>query len=204
MSMDLNIRVISNLKDTEFFMLYQQDINLNVKNFKAGAWEKSYIAPGAQFYTVLPATLQLQGRVEGNGSVYSTKIIEAQYNHSYEIYMNSEGLDIQPSSLAAPTDNTINLYNTTDSQVDGVVLKASKPLFAANIRSTNKLNFSIKPALYVAISDYFMNQEFIDAATLSPLTKINYDGQSYLTIILGENVGNGQSSINYNFNSFDI
>lgn len=204
MSMDLNIRVISNLKTTEFFTLYQQDINLNVKNFKVGAWEKGYIAPGAQFYTVLPLALQLQGRIYQNDSVYNTKSIGAEYNHSYEIYMNSDGLDIQASSLAPPTDNTFNLYNSTDSQVQGVILKDSKPLFMANIRPDNKLNFDIKPSLYVALSDYFIDQEFFDAATLSPLTRIDYNGQSYLTIVLNENVGTGKFSVDYNFDLFEM
>ncbi|PJI10548.1 MULTISPECIES: hypothetical protein [Clostridium] len=204
MSMDLNIRVISNLKDTQFFMLYQQDINLNVKNFKVGAWEKGHIAPGAQFSTLLPLSIQTQGRVTQNGTIYKTKSIETEYNHSYEIYMNQEGLDIQASTLTAPTDNTMNVYNTTDSIVDGVILKDSKPLFSAPVRPGNKLNFNIKPSIYVAISDYFIEQEFFDAATLSPLTKINYEGQSYLTIILGENVGTGRFTVDYNFDAFDL
>lgn len=61
----------------------------------------------------------------------------------------------------------------------------------ATIRPDNKLNFDINPSLYVAISDYYIEQEFFDAASLSPLTRINYEGQSYLTIILSENVGTG-------------
>lgn len=202
--MDLNIRVISNLKNTEFFMLYQQDINLNVKNFKVGAWEEGHIAPGAQFYTVLPLSIEAQGRVDENGTVYKTKTIGTEYNESYEIYMNADGLDIQASNLTPPTDNTMNIYNKTDSQVQGVILKDSKPLFSAMIRPDNKLNFDINPSIYVAISDYFMTQEFFDAATLSPLTRIDYEGQSYLTIILNENVGTGRFSVNYNFDYFEV
>ncbi|MCR3760010.1 hypothetical protein [Clostridium felsineum] len=204
MATDLNIRVISNLKTTEFFMLYQQDINLNVKNFKVGAWENSHIAPGAQFYTTLPLSIEAQGRKDDDNTVYKTKLIQTDYNNSYEIYDNAEGLDIKSSSLTAPTDNTMNIYNSTNSQVQGVVLKDSKPLFSAIIRPDNKLNFSINPSIYVAISDFFIEQEFFDAATLSPLTRINYEGQSYLTIILGENVGTGKFTVDYNFDLFDL
>lgn len=204
MATDLNIRVISNLQNTEYFVLYQQDINLNSKNFKVGAWEKQYIAPGAQFYTVLPLAIQAQGRSTSGTGIYETKIIDVDYNKSYEIFSNSQGLDIQPSSLTAPTDNTINIYNVADSIKQNVILKDSKPIFSATIRPDNKLNFSIHPSLYIAIVDYELTGEFFDAATFSPLTKINYEGQGYLTITLSENAGTGQFSVNYNFDSFDI
>ncbi|MCH5138647.1 hypothetical protein JMF89_15800 [Clostridiaceae bacterium UIB06] len=204
MSTDLNIRVISNLQSTEFFVLYQQDINLNSKNFKVGAWEKGYIAPGAQFYTVLPVLIEVQGRSSSGPGVYETKILDVDYNKSYELFSNSQGLDIRASSLTAPTDNTTNIYNATDSIKEAVILKDSKPLFSATIRPDNKLNFSIHPSLYIAIVDYELTGEFFDAAAFSPLTKINYEGQGYLTITLSENAGTGQFSVDYNFDSFNL
>lgn len=204
MATDLNIRVISNLGDTEFFTLYQQDINLNVKNYKVGAWEKSYIAPGAQFYTVLPLRIQAQGRVEESDGIYKTKLLDVDYNQRYDIFNNSEGIDIEKSDLKPPVDNTMSVYNVTDSRVQAVVLKDSKPLFSADIRPDNKLNFAIMPSIYVAICDYAIEQEFFDAASLSPLTRISFEGQSYLTIILGENISTGKFEINYNFDLFDL
>lgn len=204
MATDLNIRVISNLGDTEFFTLYQQDINLNVKNYKVGAWEKSYIAPGAQFYTVLPLRIQAQGRVEESDGIYKTKLLDVDYNQRYDIFNNSEGIDIEKSDLRPPVDNTMSVYNVTDSRVQAVVLKDSKPLFSADIRPDNKLNFAIMPSIYVAICDYAIEQEFFDAASLSPLTRISFEGQSYLTIILGENISTGKFEINYNFDLFDL
>ncbi|SMC16284.1 hypothetical protein SAMN02745134_00039 [Clostridium acidisoli DSM 12555] len=204
MATDLNIRVISNLGDTEFFTLYQQDINLNVKNYKVGAWEKGYIAPGAQFYTVLPLKIQAQGRVEESDGIYKTKLVDVDYNQRYDIFNNSEGIDIERSDLRPPVDNTMSVYNVTDSRVQAVVLKDSKPLFSADIRPDNKLNFAIMPSIYVAICDYAIEQEFFDAASLSPLTRINFEGQSYLTITLGENISTGKFEINYNFDLFDL
>lgn len=204
MATDLNIRVISNLKYTNFFTMYQKDLNLNVKNFKVGAWEKGYIAPGAQFYTVLPLKIQAQGRIGEGDGIYKTKLIDTDYNKSYEIYMNGTGLDIEDSSLIAPTDSTMNIYNVTDERVQAVVLKDSKPLFTADVRPDNKLNFEILPAVYIAICDYEIKDEFFDAASLSPLKRIDYEGQSYLTITLGEDIGTGKFQIDYNFDLFDL
>ena len=47
MATDLNIHLISKLKSTSFFTLYQQNINLTTKNFKVGAWKNGYLASGA-------------------------------------------------------------------------------------------------------------------------------------------------------------
>lgn len=204
MNTNLNIRVISYLKSTKFFTLYQQNINLNAKNLKINAWQKSYITPGAQFYTVLPKELQVQGMVEKNNSFYRTKATTANYNESYEIYMNNEGIDIHPSCLTSPTDNTMNIYNATDSRLEAVILSNESPIFSASIRPNNKLNFFLIPSIYVAICDYSVEQKYLGAAALSPLTRIDYEGQSYLTISLSENLSTGKFTISYDFNSFDL
>ena len=51
---DLQIRVISNLSTTQQVLLYQQDIQTNVKNFLTAAWEHPHIAPKAQYDVTLP------------------------------------------------------------------------------------------------------------------------------------------------------
>lgn len=204
MSTDLKIRIKSELQTTEFFTIYQQDLNINVKNFKVGAWEKQYIAPNATFYTILPVSIQLQGRNEQGNGVYKTRIIDVKdYNTSYEIYELDKGLDIRESLKQAPIDGTINLYNDCPYRKDGIILKNNKPLLCASIRPENKLNFFIKESLYVAICDYELNDEFFDAASLTPVVGIDYSGQSYLTITLRENNGTGKFVIDKSFEAFE-
>lgn len=173
MSTNLNIRVISYMKNTEFFAL-------------------------------LPTGLQVQGMLEKSNSVYKTKAIAANYNESYEIYMNDEGIDIQPSSLRNPTDNTMNVYNVTDSQLEVIILSNGETFFSVSIDPNSKLNFCIIPLIYISIYNYSIEQQYFNAASLSPLTMIDYRGQPYLTIVLSENYSTGKFFVNYNFDAFDL
>lgn len=204
MSTDLKIRVISQLQSTEFFTIYQQDINTNVKNYKVGAWEKQYIAPSATFYTILPINIQVQGRNEQGTGIYKTKIVDvSEYNTSYEVYEKDLGLDIKPSAELAPTEGTVNIYNKCGFRKEAVVLKNGKPLFCASVRPENKLNFEIKNSLYIAICDYEIIDEFFTAASLTPTRRVDFSGQSFLTIYLKENTGTGKFNVEYDFNSFE-
>lgn len=204
MSMDLNIRVISNLKSTKLFTLYEQYINLNAKNFKINAWKKSYITPGAQFYTVLPLNVEIQGILKENASVYKTNVIRADYNKSYEIYMKDKDFGIQLSSLPAPINNTMNVYNVTTAELKAIILSNGKTFFSVSVNPNGKLNFCIIPLIYISICDYSIEQQYFKAASLSPLTMIDYRGQPYLTIVLSENYSTGKFFVNYNFDAFDV
>lgn len=203
MARDLNIRIINNLKNTSFFTLYQQNINLNTRNFKIGAWKKGYIASGAEFFTVLPLNFEIQAKINVTRGRYKTKLIDASYNSSYEIYMNNNGIDIHESNLIKPSNNTVNVYNTINSMVSVIALKNLNPIFLTNIRPNSKLNFAILPSLYISIfsSDISdINKNFFNPSSLSPITKINYNGQSCVNIFLNENVSTGKFQVYYNFN----
>ncbi|PJI10551.1 MULTISPECIES: hypothetical protein [Clostridium] len=200
MSTDLNIHIISNLKSTSFFILYQQNINLTTKNFKAGVWKKGYIASGAEFFTALPLNFEIQAKVKGTKEIYKTKLIAASYNHSYEIYMNNSGIDLHESNLIKPSNNTVNIYNTINSMVSVIALKNSNPIFSAYIRPSSELNFAIIPSLYISICDSDIDKDFFNPSSLSPMTKIDYMGQSYVNIFLNENTSTGKFQICYDFN----
>ncbi|MCH5138648.1 hypothetical protein JMF89_15805 [Clostridiaceae bacterium UIB06] len=202
MDSDLKIRVISNLTNTELFYICQENLSISSTNFKVEPWQKQYIAPGAEFFSILPAQLQAQGKYEEDTSIYNTKIVDVNYYHSYELYMNVQGLDIQPSQESAPTEG-INIYNKCDYTKEIVVLKGENPILSAKVRPSNKFNFLVYPKLYIYISDYEILDDSVKASSLSPLTHIDYSGQNYLTIILKENTSTGKFEIEYNFNYFE-
>lgn len=203
MSTDLNIRILSSLNETQHFLLYQQEIKLNVKNYKIAAWEHQYIAPGAKFTTILPMSIGVKGRSDlGKGSM-STKELEADYDTAWEIYDNQKAIDIKRSTKKPSGDHTIDVYNETEQRRYAIVTKDSKSLFACEIRPGFKVNFAIKPKIYFALSDLEIIDEFFDAATLSSIPyEINYEGQSNVTIYLKEDLATGEVMITHDFKEF--
>lgn len=203
MGTDLNIRVISNLNDTQQFLLYQNDIKLNVKNFKVAAWEHQYIAPKAKFTAILPLEITVAAKNSLGKGCMQTKELKAYYNTSWDIYKNGNAIDIKENFTSQATENTIDVYNACDEQQFAIVSKDSKPLFACEIRPDFKLSFAIHPKLYVALSDLEISETFFDAATLSKKPyEIDYEGQSYVTIFLTEDVSTGKVTISHDFNYF--
>jgi hypothetical protein len=202
---DLHIRVKSKLGSTQQVLLYQEAVTLNVKNFKTAAWEHQYIAPGAQMRAVLPTEISI-GSMEriGHDGKIMTKLIPADYNTAWDIYSNNNALDVRKSSEPAPTSDTIEIHNKNSVTSSAVVAKNGKPLFMCSVRPGFKVNFSIHPKLYVALSDFEITDPFFDAATLSrnPV-EIDYEGQHYVTINLSENESTGKVAIDYNFDKFE-
>ncbi|MDO5602203.1 MAG: hypothetical protein Q4G07_05485 [Oscillospiraceae bacterium] len=204
MSTDLKIRIISNLHATQQVLMYQQDLQLNVKNYKVAAWEHPYIAPQAQFNTVLPMNIGVSASTELGRGTMQTKSLNADYNTAWEIFENSKALDIRKSNDPSPSESTIEILNKCDSTKYAVVTKDGKSLFACEVRPEFKVNFAVHPKLYIALSDLEINDEFFDAATLSksPVV-IDYEGQEYLTVYLSDNVSTGLVTITYDFAKFD-
>ncbi|URZ18730.1 hypothetical protein [Clostridium felsineum] len=197
--MDLNICIISKLKSTKLFVLYQQNINLNTKDLKIAAWQQAYIAPGSHFYTKLPSNFEIQGKIEENKIIYKTKLLPVNFDESFEFYMNENAFDIQSSFLETPKNNTIDLYNSTDFKVWSLISKNSRPLFAAKLRPNSKLNFIVLPSLYISLLDLPLNKTFFNVSSLFPITKIDFKNQKNVNIILNENNSNGRIEISYNF-----
>lgn len=197
---DLNIKITSNLGTTQQFLLYQNDIRLNVKNYKVAAWERHYIAPGAEFNVVLPLDIQVGATTDLGKGHLKTRKLSANYNTAWDIVKNNNALDIAPSSEVPPTENTIEIHNKYKDTQNAVVFKDGKPLFACEVRPEYKVNFAIHPKLFLALCDLEINDEFFDAACLSKMpTVIDYEGQSYLNISLNENVSTGQVTVKYDF-----
>ena len=202
---DLHIRVKSKLGTTQQVLLYQEAVTLNVKNFKTAAWEHQFIAPGAQMRAVLPTEITI-GSMEtiGHDGKIMTKLLPVEYNTAWDIYNNANALDVRPSDEPAPTENTIEIHNKNSQTSSAVVAKNGKPLFRCDVRPGFKVNFSIHPKLYVALSDFEISDPFFDAATLSRKpVEIDYEGQQYLTIILNENESTGAVMIDYSFDKFE-
>ena len=200
---DLRIRVISNLSTTQQVLLYQQDIQTNVKNYLTAAWEHPHIAPKARYDVTLPMAIAVSAASDIGSGCVSTKELQAEYNTAWEIINNNNGLDIQKSDSPAPTMDTIEILNKCHTTKYAVVTKDEKPLFACEVRPDFLVNFAIHPKLYVALSDMEIHEDFFDAATLSktPVT-IDYEGQQYVTIHLDENVSTGLITITYDFEQF--
>lgn len=202
---DLHIRVKSKLGETQQVLLYQEAVTLNVKNFKTAAWEHQYIAPGAQMRAVLPMEISI-GSMEsiGHDGKIMTKLLPVEYNTAWDIFNNSKGLDVRESSEPNPTDDTIEIHNKNSVTSTAVIAKNGKPLFKCDVRPDFKVNFSIHPKLYVALSDLEISDPFFDAATLTRKpVEIDYEGQQYVTVTLEENESTGGVNITYNFDRFE-
>ena len=200
---DLNIRVVSNLSTTQQVLLYQEDIQTNVKNFQVAAWEHPHIAPKSQFDVVLPMAIAIAATEKIGKGCLKTKALGVDYNTAWEIYDNNGAIDVRKYDEMAPTDETIEVYNNCESTKTSIVTKDGKPLFACEVRPEFKVNFAIHPKLYVALSDMEIHEEFFDAATLSRKPEIiNYEGQQYVTIVLDEDVSTGKVTISYSFDKF--
>lgn len=202
---DLHIRVKSKLGSTQQVLLYQEAVTLNVKNFKTAAWEHQYIAPGAQMRALLPTEISIGSMKNiGHSGKIMTKLLPVEFNTAWDIYSNKSGLDVRPSSEPAPSEDTIEIHNKNTQTSTAVVAKNGKPLFKCEVRPDFKVNFSIHPKLYVALSDLEIIDPFFDAATLSRKpVEIDYEGQQYLTVILSEDEATGAVSVSYNFDKFD-
>lgn len=202
---DLRIRVKSKLGTTQQVLLYQEAVTLNVKNFKTAAWEHQYLAPGAQMRALLPTSISI-GSMEkiGHDGKIMTKFIPVEYNTSWDIYNNSGALDVRKSAEPVPDMDTVEIHNKNDSTSCAVVAKNGKPLFACSVRPGFKVNFSIHPKLFVALSDFEITDPFFNAATISRRpVEINYEGQQFLTIILSENESTGEVTVDYSFDKFE-
>lgn len=200
---DLNIRVVSNLSKTQQVLMYQEDIQTNVKNFKVAAWEHPYIAPKSHFDVVLPMAISIAATDEIGRGCLTTKALNVDYNTAWEIFDNNGAIDVCSYDGSKPTENTIEVYNNCESTKSSVVTKDGKPLFACEVRPEFKVNFAIHPKLYIALSDMEIHEEFFDAATLSRKPEIiDYEGQQYVTITLDEDVSTGKVTITYSFDKF--
>ena len=200
---DLKIRVISNLSTTQQVLLYQQDIQTNVKNFLTAAWEHPHIAHKARYDVTLPMQIAVSAASDIGSGRMTTKQMTAEYNSAWEIYNNNNGLDIRAGEGPAPTMDTIEVLNKCHTTKFAVVTKDEKPLFACEVRPEFRVNFAIHPKLYVALSDMEIHEAFFDAATMSKTTvTIDYEGQQYVTIHLDENVSTGLITISYDFEKF--
>nr|WP_297172543.1 hypothetical protein [uncultured Agathobaculum sp.] len=201
---DLKIRIVSRLATTQQILLYQEDIQTNVKNFLTAAWEHPHIAPRAKYEVTLPMQIGVSAAEDiGSGRV-TTKQLTADYNTAWEIYDNEQGLDIREASGPAPSMDTIEVLNSCEDTKFAMVTKDSKPLFACEVRPDFRVNFAIHPKLYVALSDMEIHEEFFDAATLSRAPEIiDYEGQQYITIYLDEDVSSGKVTITYDFAKFN-
>ena len=203
MSTDLKIRVVSNLKSTQQFMLYQEAISLNVKNFKTGAWEHQFIAPKATFSATLPTEIKVGATSTLGKGQMETQLIECDYGTGFDIFYNNKGLDIKPSNEPAPTEDTIDVFNNCTETKYAVVTKDGKPLFGCEVRPEYKVNFAIHPMLYVALSDCEIVEDFFDAATLSKKPyEISYEGEECVTVYLTESAGTGTVTITHDFKTF--
>lgn len=202
---DLNIRIKSKLGKTQQVLIYQEAVTLNVKNFKTAAWEHRYLAPGAQMKALLPMSIAIGSTVEINhdGSI-TTKLLPAEYNTAWDIYNNGGALDVRKSGEPAPGEDTIEIHNKDIRTGTAIVAKNGKPLFKCDVRPGFKVNFSIHPKLFIALSDFEIKDPFFDAATISRKpTEIEYEGQQYLTIILSENESTGEVTVDYDFEKFE-
>ncbi|MDR0992645.1 MAG: hypothetical protein LBL87_07105 [Ruminococcus sp.] len=203
-TMDLKMRVISNLSTTQQIMLYQKDIKINVTNYKIGAWEAVKLAPGSIHTAVLPMDIEVAATDKlGRGNVI-TKQLPAATGDVFTVVNNGGAIDIEVADKKYSSgDGTVDIYNAYPQKVCTCVTKDGKPLFACETRPEYRVNFIIKPKVYVALSDVEITGEYFDATTLSANYKVDYTNQAYLTLTLDENVSTGAITISHNFEKFD-
>ena len=108
-STDLKIRVISNLSTTQPVLLYQQDIQTNVKNFLTAAWEDPQVAPRSQYDVILPLEIAIgsdssSGMTKNLGAapgIGFERLASAQVAKRPKLYVGLSGKEIQGDSIDA-------------------------------------------------------------------------------------------------------
>lgn len=109
-STDLKIRVISNLSTTQQVLLYQQDIQTNVKNFLTAAWEHPQVAPRSQYDVTLPLDIAIGSDIIASGMTKNLgaapgigfeRLASAQVAKPPKLYVGLSGKEIQGDSIDA-------------------------------------------------------------------------------------------------------
>lgn len=201
---ELKVRVISNLSSTQQIMLYQKDIQINVTNYKVGAWEAVKLAPGSVHTAVLPTNIEVAATdINGRGDVL-TKQLPAESGDTFKIFDNKGLIDIKSDDTKfASDDETIDIYNDSANRVNACITKDGKPLFSFDTRPDYRVNFMIKPKLYISLDDKEINDDFVDTNAITSNYKVDFTNQQYLTINLDENNSTGAVTVSHSFEKFD-
>jgi hypothetical protein len=203
MKTDLNIRIISNLSATQSIMLFQKDIIINTQNYKIGAWETAHIAPGSEFSTILPEKIELF--ISENQSNYFEREqpLLSETNDNITIFNNGGVVEMKKEdNKNAVADKFISVYNTHNRKTFLFANKDNKPLFTCPIRPDYKLNFCVKPKIYIALLDKKFENKFLNAEDIQNCYKVDFTDKTHITFNLDENVSRGIITIAHNFDEF--
>jgi hypothetical protein len=203
MKADLNIRIISNLSATQSIMLFQKNIIINTGNYKIGAWETAYIAPGSEFSVILPSKIELF--ISESGSIYfgNEKHIQSETNDNITIFNNGGVVEMKKEeSKSLDADRFISVYNTHNRKTFLFANKDGKPLFTCSIRPDYKLNFCVIPKICISLSDKKIGSEFFNSEDIQHCYKADFTDKTHITFNLEENVKTGRITISHNFDEF--
>lgn len=182
MSTNLNLRIISDLSDSQQVLAYLETKIINVKNFETAAVVNKHMAPGSTYRTYLPTEILVGASGTDTKGTIETKLLPASYNDSFEIYDNREALDIHKTTWKA-TENTIDICNNYSHSQYAYAYKDGNPMFRCHVRPGSKVNFRIEPTIYFAVCEEVIHDKFFDAAVLSQKPfSITYEGHEFLTV----------------------
>jgi hypothetical protein len=191
--MDLSVSIFNDTEGDQEFIVYQQNVVTNVKNYLTAAWEYEYLTNGgAQWDFVVPFEIEVSG-IEDALSIgtKTTNLLVADYNDQFQLSEST----ISPASAFKITksgtgagQNTINILNTV---VAGprwaVVNKNGQPLFTSLVAPNQSVNFAVMPTLYVAIASNVQKGDLFQSINLTQSWAFPYEGFTSLKVYASEN-----------------
>jgi hypothetical protein len=203
MKTGLNIRIISNLPTTQSILLFQKSIIINTKNYKIGAWETAYIAPGSEFSTILPEKIELFISEARSDYLRDKNPFHSETNDTITIFNNGGVVEMKKEERKnVDTDRLISVHNTHNSNTFLLANKDGKPLFNCHIRPDYKLNFCVEPKICIALFDNKIENEFFDVEDIQIFCEVDYADKTHLTFTLKEDSSKRKIMMEYNFDKF--
>lgn len=173
---ELHIVVFNKTLQSRRFIVYQQDVSLDVDKYLIYAWNNRLLANGGAFwFFTLPLSFQVAG-INGNPEDYSsTNIEKAEYGQRWELTQREdEAFMIELSDITSEPDN-IKLINTiTFARRTVVLMKRENPLIGCELPADGgDVNFKIEPSFYLALSDEYKRGDIINVSKVKNPYKVS-------------------------------
>jgi len=191
--MDLSVTIFNETGGDQEFIVYQQNVTTNVKNYLTAAWEYEYLTNGgAQWDFVVPFEIEVSG-IENALSIgtKTTNLMVANYNDQFAL---SESTVAPVSAFkisnigSGAGQNTISILNTVAAGPRwAVVNKNGQPLFTSLVAPNQSVNFAVMPTLYVALASNIQKGDLFQSVNLTQSWAFAYEGFTSLQITATQN-----------------
>ena len=200
-SMDLSVTIVNDTLGDQEFIVYQQNVVPNLKNYLTAAWEYAYLANGgARWDFVLPAAFEVSGTEDAMSSgSKTTNVLAARYGDQFALSestippISAFKIEKIGTSAGAAVVTVLNTIATGPCWAE--VDKNGHQLFAAFLAPNQSVNFAIEPTLYVAIASSVAKGEFFEAPSLAQSWAFPYEGFTSLVITATQNPTTGELAL---------